>query len=70
MEEVFTRLRALAVKVDSEVQDLESKAESIRYRVGISTATGHTDRWSTEPEPSEYLVECLNEVIIVHLLGA
>lgn len=62
MEEVFSRLKALAVRVDGEVEDLESKAETIRYRVGMSTATGHTDRWSTEPEPSEYLVECMNEV--------
>ena len=55
-------MRALAVRVDSEVEDLESKAESIRYRAGISAANGHSDRWSAEPEPSEYLVECLNEV--------
>ena len=62
MDDFFARMRALAVRVDSEVEDLESKAESIRYRAGISAANGHSDRWSTDPEPSEYLVECLNEV--------
>ena len=62
MDDFFARMKALAVRVDSEVEDLESKAESIRYRAGISAANGHGDRWSADPEPSEYLVECLNEV--------
>ena len=30
MEEFFARMKAFAAKVDSEVDDLESKAESIR----------------------------------------
>ena len=32
MEEFFARMKSLAAKVDSEVDDLERKAESIRYR--------------------------------------
>jgi hypothetical protein len=59
MDKFISELRSMSAKVDKDVEELEKKADVLKYRF-VGQAGGDGIRF--DPEPDEYLVQCLEDV--------